>query len=193
MSKNNTGLIVAIVAVIAISAYLLYTMKHEGFAVHTGKPSNLPTGMYTIKNKNGVVLISDVFDTLMCNDFLLGRPFEPSKDSNWLLHRVAQSVYIFYKPSKKECLFTHPTDSLRSYFFPTCQGKSLCGLEQPDAYGEIDPESLRTYFMILQDPSGKYYIKSMKNDMYVCMSDKKISLVDQPTEECLFDIQPLDA
>ena len=181
-------IIFGIVAVIAVILLLVFRKSSEHF-VAMGKPAELADGVYMIENVNKLPLTSNIVDTVMCKDFLIGtHDAQPTPDKHWLLKRVASSVYILYKVGKKECLYTHPTNTVRSYFFPSCDTKNLCGLETPDTQGELDQDSLRTYFMILEHPSGKHYIKSMKNNKYLCMTKKQISFKNNPTDECLFDL-----
>ncbi len=181
-------IIFGIIAVIAVILLLVFRKSSEHFAA-MGKPAELADGVYMIQNVNKLPLTSNIVDTVMCKDFLIGtHDAQPTPDKHWLLKRVASSVYILYKVGKKECLYTHPTNTVRSYFFPSCDTKNLCGLETPDTQGELDQDSLRTYFMILEHPSGKHYIKSMKNNKYLCMTKKQISFKNNPTDDCLFDL-----
>ena len=186
--KTKTLLfVIAGVAAILIVALVVLSSK-EAFQ-NLGVPADVPDGVYTIRNNAGLSLTSNIIDPVQCNDFLIGQTY-PSSSTDWKLKRVAQGVYIFYKQGEKECMYTHPTDSLRSYFFPSCNTKNMCGLETPDYKGDLDKESLRTYFMLLKHPQGKYYIRSMKNNRYLKMTDKSLDFSDKPSEECLFDISP---
>jgi hypothetical protein len=181
-------IIFGVIAVIAVILIIVTKKSNENFAT-VGKPSQVPDGVYMINNIHNLPLTSNIIDTVMCKDFLIGtQDAQPTPDKHWLLKRVASSVYILYKVGKKECLYTHPTNTVRSYFFPSCDTKNLCGLETPDAQGELDQDSVRTYFMLLEHPSGKHYIKSMKNNKYLCMNKKQISFRTQPNDDCLFDL-----
>lgn len=152
---------------------------------------DLPDGVYQIKNKDGNVLASNIIDTVMCNDFLIGQPTSSDSSLDWKLKRVASGIYILYKDGEQECLYTHPGDEVRSYNIPgtNCDKQNLCGLETPDYRGELDPSSLRTYFMMLKDKDGKYAIKSMKNDKYLEMKNT-LSFQNTPTEYSMFTITP---
>ena len=127
----------------------------------------------------------------MCNDFLIGQPTSSDSSLDWKLKRVASGIYILYKDGEQECLYTHPGDEVRSYNIPgtNCDKQNLCGLETPDYRGELDPSSLRTYFMMLKDKDGKYAIKSMKNDKYLEMKNT-LSFQNTPTEYSMFTITP---
>lgn len=177
----------AVAGTILIIVLVYNKMRKEGFQ-NLAKPTVLPDGVYRITNTNNIPLTSNIVDTIMCNDFLIGAT-QPRKQLDWKLKRVAQSVYILYKQGEKECLYTSPADSLRSFYFPSCNTKNLCGLETPNHQGELDGESLRTYFMILQHPSGKYFIKSMKNDMYLKMTKDQLVFSKSPCPECLFSFK----
>ena len=184
-SYTTPLLLVSLTTIIVVSIILL--CKKEAFE-YMASTANLADGVYSITSKSGAVLTSNLIDTVMCKDFLIGQT-KPSSDNSWMLKRVAQGVYIFYKQGKKECLYTHPTNDIRSYFFPSCDTSNLCGLTEPDYKGQLDQDSLRTYFMILTNPQGKFFIKSMKNDKYLCMTNNQIKLLDSPDDNCLFDIK----
>jgi hypothetical protein len=170
-----------------ILGYLYISKSKESYKVHLGLPVDLPEGQYNILTSDQKPLASNLFTTVQCNDFLFGQT-KPSKETSWKLKRVAKGVFILMKPGEKECLYTSVDSSLRSYFFPNCNQPNLCGLPSTNSIGEIDQASLHTYFMILRNPDGKYYIKSMSNDKYICM-DGSLKLVEEPTEKCIFDIQ----
>lgn len=180
-------LLIAAIIVVALLTWWLST-NQESFQ-HFGLPADVQDGLYRITSMKGLPLTSNIIDTVMCKDFLIGQT-QHSKSTDWKLKRVAQGVYIFYKPGEKECMYTHPTNSIRSYYFPSCSSKNMCGLETPDYRGELDSDSLRTYFMILKHPKGKYYIKSMKNNKYVCMTNSELSFESKPNKNCLFSIAP---
>jgi hypothetical protein len=151
--------------------------------------AQIPDGTYFIKSGSNH-LASSIIDTVQCHDFMIGQTL-PSQQTAWQLQRVANGVYILFKPGKQECLYSSPANQLRSFFFPTCQGSNVCGMETPDWRGELDPDSLRTYFMILQNPDGKFYLKNMKNDKYVNMTSSKIFLSNKPQQSSLFEIIPV--
>jgi len=175
-----------LLVVIIVTIVLLYRQKEENFE-HVGMAADLEDGVYLVTSANdNRVLASNIVDTVQCKDFMLGQA-KPSADNAWMIQKVAQGVYIMYKPGKKECLYTSPAKELRSYFFPSCDSQNLCGLSTPDWKGELDGDSLRTYFMILQHPSGKYYIKSMLNNGYITMSKSRLQLLDEPATDSLFN------
>ena len=172
--------------VIVVSIVLL--LKNKEKFEHTGMAASLPDGNYKIVNvATGNVFANKIVDTVQCNDFMIGQP-QPPVSTVWNLKKVAEGVYKLQKPGDQECLYTSPQNTLRSYFFPGCKQTNLCGLDKPAYTGELDQDSLRTYFMILQHPSGNFYIRSMKNDMYVNMSDNKLYLTKGPTDNSLFQI-----
>jgi hypothetical protein len=178
----------AVVGALIILVIVYHMTKKEGFQ-NLGRSSDLPDCIYSIRSsKSKLPLSTNFVDLISCNDFTLGETKRPTK-VNWKLKRVAQSVYIFFKEGEKECLYTHASNTPRSYYFPSCDAKNLCGLETPTYEGTLDGDSLRTYFMILQHPSGKFYIKSMKNDMYLQMINDRPSFSKNPNENCLFDFK----
>ena len=187
MDSSTCMICIGLVIIICVTIVLIYRSKEESFE-HVGKAAQLPDGVYTITSADGNILKSSIIDTVQCKDFTLGQP-APSKSDSWLLKRVAGGVYILYKTGKHECLYSSPANQLRSYFFPSCDSQNLCGLETPDWKGELEGDSLRTYFMILQHPEGKYYLKNMQNDMYITMEKDSLLLTKQPTKNSLFDIQ----
>ena len=184
---NKKLICAGLILVIIITLYKLYKRTTESFAP-TVSSTFLPDGVYSITHSSGVPLVSSAIDTVMCKDFKID-PAATPQSVNWQLHRVAQSVYILYKPGKKECLYTNPANEVRSYSFPGCNTQNLCGLEKPDTQGELDKESLRTYFMVLKHGSGKHLLKSMKNDGYLCMKHGQVSFENSPSKDCLFDIR----
>ena len=180
--------------VIYIIARFLMSLKEETYAPieHLGAPVELADGVYSIKNSFGLALTSNIIDPVMCNDFLIGQPVT-KPGLNWMLKRVGPtSVYILYKEGEKECLYSHLGNEVRSFSFPaTCSSKNLCGLEAPSDYkGELDFNSMRTYFMLLQSPDGpnKVYIKSMKTGKFLEMTKDKLRLRDTPNKHALFTI-----
>lgn len=176
----------AIVAFLLLIIFTSHVSKKEHFQ-NIAKASDLVDGTYRIANRDGLPLTSNIITTVQCNDFLIGRT-KPSSSLDWKLKRVAQSVYILYKDGEKECLYAHPTNSVRSYLFSNCNSNNLCGLQTLNDRGELDKPSLRTYFMILEHPSGKFYIKNMKNDLFLQMTKNKLSFVNKPNEDCLFSV-----
>lgn len=187
MDFKTISIIIAIVFLIGCITYIFIQKSKEAFQTHLGTPVDLPEGQYNILTEDNKPLASNLFTTVQCNDFLFGKT-KPSIETSWKLKRVAKGVFILMKPGDKECLYTSPDNSLRSYFFPNCNQQNLCGLPKVNSTGDIDQASLHTYFMILKNPEGKYYIKSMSNDKYICMN-QHLTLVDQPTSNCIFTIQ----
>jgi len=175
---------------VLLAAVVFMQSRNETFR-HLGAPAELADGVYEIKNIYGNDLHTDLVDTVQCKSFMIGKPVRASQ-KGWKVKRVSSGVYILFKPNEEECLYVNSdSNQLRSYLLSSdagCQSKSLCGMQQPDEKGQLDKSSLQTYFMILQHPNGKYYVKNMKNDKFVMMSDRAIKLVTNPTEECLFTI-----
>jgi len=188
--ESCTWLICAGLLIVIVVSIVLLAKGTEKFQ-HVGMAATLPDGNYSIINvATSNQFASNIVDTVQCKDFMIGQR-QPPQTVGWNLKRVAEGVYKLNKPGDQECLYTSPQNTLRSYYFPGCQSKNLCGLDGPDYKGELDQDSLRTYFMILQHPTGHFYIKSMKNDMYVNMNDNKLYLSSQPTDNSLFSIMPL--
>jgi hypothetical protein len=184
---DNTQIIVVILVIVVGFCLYRLTQKSKEQYAFLGAPSNLSDGRYKIVSADGIPLNSDIIDTVQCKDFLIGKmPTHTTLD--WELKRVADSVYIFYKVGKKECLYSSPADEIRSYSFPSCDTQNLCGLETPDYKGELDVDSLRTYFMILRNPDGKFFIKNMKSNKYVCMTKKGLQYSTTVNDKCLFSI-----
>ena len=188
--KIKLSLVILSIIVILSTIFIIFKHKSSEYYNHFGIPSDIQEGLYNIINKNNIPLASNLITTVQCNDFLFNSTI-PTNDTAWKLKRVAKGIYILMKPSDKECLYTSPDNSIRSYYFPNCSNsKNLCGIPSIDYKGEIDEGSLHTYFMLLQNPDGKYYIKSMINDKYICMNNS-LSLVDEPTTDCIFTINKI--
>jgi hypothetical protein len=179
--------------------------------------ATLPDGLYRVESTKGLTLNSNILDVVQCNAQLIGRQ-TPSKELDWQLKRVAQGVYIFYKQNKRECMYTHPTNDVRSFYFQpsgapsytnntaqsvsyavdgtqimkeeTCNLHNLCGSETLNEDGDIDQNSLRTYFMILDAGNNTYYIKSMKNDGYLQLHSKGIDFTKSKKQASTFTITP---
>ena len=190
MDSQTCMICVGLLIIIVVTIILLSRTSGECFE-HVGQPvdaANLPDGTYRITNVDGLSLRSDLVDTVQCKDFLIGVQPGPNAFDGWQLQRVSSSVYKLLKPSGKECLYASPANQLRSFYFPSCDGANLCGLSKPDYKGELDGDSLRSYFMILQHPNGKFYLKNMRNNMYVTMTSNKLKMTRQPTTQSLFTI-----
>lgn len=182
-------ILAASVIIIFFAVVAYYCAKKESFT-HVGAPVDIPDGIYNILNQSNKPLASTAFTPIQCKQFMFSQA-TPSSETAWKIQRVAHGVFMFKKPSDQECMYTSPDNSIRSYVMNgTCASKSLCGLDKPTETGDLDERSLHTYYMILQHPNGKYYIKSMSNDLYLCMKDS-LSLVSEPTEDCLFSFQSL--
>ena len=187
MTHKNVFIALCATLIIYYIVRYMYRVDEEPFVhskKHFGAAVDLKDGVYSIKNAEGIDLRSDIIDPVMCNDFLIGQAIT-KPGLNWKLKRVGPtSVYILYKEGEKECLYSHLGDEVRSYSFPSsCSSKNLCGLETPSDYkGELDPNSMRTYFMLLQSPeaANKFYIKSMKTGKFLEMTKDKLRLSDTP-------------
>jgi len=164
--------------------------KFESFQ-HIALPatsSDLPDGTYIITSHGGINLASNYVTPVQCNNFLYNHPIKGSDKTSWTLQRVADGVYILKKPDGLECLYSNIDRTVRSYVFDTgCNKKNLCGTTKPSYTGNLDENSIHTYFMILKHPNNKYYIKSMSNDMYFTLSNNgTLTLRQEPTEDSLF-------
>ncbi len=195
--RNNKYLLISIALFIVICIVIYFKfIKNEHFE-HFGMAVDIPDGIYSITSTNDIELSSDKITPVICNDFEYRDNSQLSLDltKDWKLKRVAKGVYIFMKPNDRECLYTSADESIRTYQFSNCaskNSKSLCGVTQKTYDGNLDELSLHSYFMLLKSPEGKYYIKSMINDMYLCMNGNKLTLKQVPTMECLFNIQKVD-
>ncbi len=167
---------------------LLHFSSGESFD-YTGKGTNIPDGNYYISSAmSHLPLTSNIIDTIQCNDFLIGQT-EPSETNSWQLKRVAGSVYILFKNNQRECLYSSPANEVRSFFFEDCVSPNLCGAQSLDYRGELDSSSLHSYFMILQHPRGAFYIKNMKNGMFLEMTQDSLRFVKNVNKNCLFNIR----
>lgn len=213
----NVFLILVCLLVLAVVLYsVIRTLRTEKYG-YVELAASFPDGVYRVQSTDGLTLNSSILDVVQCNAQLIGRQ-EPSKELDWSLKRVAQGVYIFYKQNKQECMYTHPTNDVRSFFFQpsgapsyknntaqsvsyavdgtqivqeqTCNLQNLCGSETLNSDGEIDSNSLRTYFMILEAGNDTYWIKSMKNDGYLQLSPKGVTFTTQKKHATAFHITP---
>ena len=184
---NSKLAIIGAVLVVIIAVVVYYITKKESFQ-HFGIPTDIEDGAYNIISTKGVPLISSAFTPIQCKDFMF-RQSKPSADTAWKIQRVAHGVFMFKKPGDKECMYTSPDSSVRSYVINgSCMSKDICGSTKPTETGDLDERSLHTYFMILQNPEGKYYIKSMSNDKYLSMGTN-LKMLQEPDENSLFMFQ----
>ena len=154
--------------------------------------SELPTGNYIIKSKDGDILLnSTAFTPVQCNNFLFNPSMTPSKEEGWKLHLVSKGIYIFKKPNNKECLYAGLADKLKSYQLePSCsKKKNVCGLESLNYEKKLDPESKRTYFEVWKYPEG-FAIRNVENQKFICLNKNNVSFVDTISAQCLFTITP---
>jgi hypothetical protein len=176
------------IAIIALITAIVYVCARKESFPHVGVPVDMPDGTYNIISVSGKPLASTAFTPIQCKQFLFSQSI-PSSETAWNIKRVAHGIFMLKKPGDQECMYTSPDNSVRSYVMNgSCASKSLCGLDKPTETGDLDERSLHTYYMILQHPNGKYYIKSMSNDLFLCMKDT-LSMTNEPTEECLFTFQ----
>ena len=153
--------------------------------------------VYSIVNNNNKELISSAFTPIMCDNNILtnSSQFIPSDFKGWSLKNISKGIYIFEKPSKNECLYTHSTmnsnDSLRSYVIEgTCQKKNLCGSSEEDYTNHLDEQSLRTYFRIIKD-GDKFNIISVKNNQLICINDNGVSFKSTADDSCKFSFNKI--
>jgi hypothetical protein len=184
----NKKLLIAVAAIAIIAIIVYLSVKKEFYQEHTGVPVDIPDGVYNILNRNNKPLASTAVTPIQCKDYLFQHAV-PSKATAWRVQRVAHGVVMLKKPDDKECMYTSPDSSIRSYVINgSCNSKNVCGMTEPTSTGELDERSLHTYFMILQNPGGKHYIKSMSNDMYLSMDDS-LKLVSEPDDSSLFTFE----
>jgi hypothetical protein len=188
--ETSTTLLLISIAVIAIVLFTMCILKSESFQ-HIALPAStadLPDGTYIITSNSGINLASNYVTPVQCNNFLYNNPIKASNKTSWNLQRVADGVYMLKKPDGKECLYTNIDRTIRSFVFDSgCNKKNLCGVSKPSYTGNLDENSLHTYFMIMKHPNNKFYIKSMSNDMYFTLSSNgTLSLLKEPTEDSLF-------
>ena len=152
--------------------------------------ATFPSGNYIIKNKkDGILLNSIAFTPVQCNNFLINYKPVPNSSEGWKLHEVSKGIYIFKKPSGKECLYASIGDTLKSYQLePSCtKNANVCGLESLDYEKKLDPNSSRTYFEVWKYPEG-YAIRNVDNKKFICIKEGKVTFSDIISQECLFNI-----
>lgn len=157
-------------------------------------PATLPDGMYSIKSKDGdVMLSSETFTPVQCTSFKYSPtvPTEEDKKAGWKLHSVSKGIYMIQKPNGMECLYASIGDSLRSYQLSEgCKTKNVCGLESLDYEKKLDPYSKRTYFEISQYPLG-YALRNVENNSFVCIVGGKATFSNSLTPNCYFKIEKI--
>ncbi len=188
--ETSTILLLVTLAILLLVILSMCVLKYESFQ-HVGLPAftaDLPDGTYMITSKDGINLASNYVTPVQCNNFLYNDPIKGSKKTSWNLQRVADGIYMLKKPDGLECLYTNIDKTVRSFAFDTgCNKKNLCGTAKPTYTGNLDENSLHTYFMILKHPNNKFYIKSMSNDMYFTLAPNgDLTLLQEPTEDSLF-------
>lgn len=194
MNKN----IIIILALLAFLYFFVFdNKKAESFAID--ELADIPVTdddglkiLYSIKNKDNKDLVSSAFTPVMCNTVLIHNPNQliPPQEKGWNLKMISKGIYVFEKPSQKECLYASQ-DSLKSYATENCNHKSLCGLETLDFQNSIDENSLRTYFRIIKLNTGKYYIISVKTNKYVCINKNGVDMLTTPNEYCEFSFDKI--
>jgi hypothetical protein len=150
-------------------------------------PAELSEGHYTITSVNGDVPLNSIaFTPVQCNTILFNSKLQPSNQQGWNLTHVSKGIYIFKKPSGKECLYASIGNTLKSYLLSDgCNQTNVCGLEDLDYKKELDPYSKRTYFEVWQYPEG-YAIKNVETQQFICLQEGKISFSSIVTPNCLF-------
>jgi hypothetical protein len=195
MNKN----ILIILALVILIIYFFIYNKQESFAlnelVDLETDINGQKIIYNIKNIDGKDLISSAFTPVDCNTVMIKsqKEFIPPNEKGWILKKISKGIYVFEKPSKKECLYAYSgynENSLRSYSTTNCNHQSLCGLDTLDFKNSIDENSLRTYFRIVKKGNG-YNIISVKNNLYVCLNNEGVTLQSSPDKYCEFNIEKL--
>jgi hypothetical protein len=187
---------VIIIIVLLVFLYLVWGGKEtESFAIDEladmETDSNGSKIIYSVTNDKGKELVSSAFTPVMCDTVLINSPTQliPKTEKGWSLKMISKGIYVFEKPSQKECLYAHSgynEDSLRSYATENCNHRSLCGLETLDFENSIDENSLRTYFRIIKLDNNKFNIISVKNNKYVCLNDKGVYMKTTPDQNCQF-------
>jgi hypothetical protein len=198
MGKN-----IILYIILAIVIYFLFIKGKEYFQLsdlvtiqttENGKPI-----VYNVTNSQGFELVSSAFTPVMCNNWIITNQskFLHPLQKGWVLQEVqgAPGVYIFNKPQMNECLYTHYTmdkrDEVRSYLKEgSCVKTSLCGDTSLNYQGELDENSLRTYFRLVKAPQGNYII-SVKNNEYLCIDGGKVSFKTSPDASCQFTFNKL--
>jgi hypothetical protein len=198
MGKN-----IILYIILAIVIYFLFVKGKEYFQLsdlvtiqttENGKPI-----VYNVTNSQGLELVSSAFTPVMCNNWIITNQskFLHPLQKGWVLQEVqgAPGVYIFNKPQMNECLYTHYTmnkpDEVRSYLKEgSCIKTSLCGDTSLNYQGELDENSLRTYFRLVKAPQGNYII-SVKNNEYLCIDAGKVSFKSSPDASCQFTFNKL--
>jgi len=184
-----------IIIIIVLLIFLYYVWGGKGtesFAIDEladiETDSNGSKIIYSVTNQMGKELVSSAFTPVMCNTVLINSPNQliPKTEKGWTLKMISKGIYVFEKPSQKECLYAH-LDSLKSYATENCNHRSLCGLETLDFEGTIDENSLRTYFRIVKLDNGKYNIISVKNNKYICLNKEGVSMKTTPDANCQFN------
>lgn len=161
---------------------------------NTGSPAILEDGIYSIKSKDGnIMLSSQTFTPVQCTSFKYKPtlPTEEDKKSGWKLHTVTKGIYMIQKPDGMECLYASIGDSLRSYQLSEgCKTKNVCGLESLDYEKKLDPYSKRTYFEIIQNRDG-FVLRNVENNKFVCIVNGTATFSNSVTPNCFFKIEKI--
>jgi len=159
-----------------------------------GMPAKFNDGVYAIYNYENTSLTSSAFTPIQCNNFEIGVS-KPSPQKDWLLKMIdeKQAVYQLFKPTQNECLYAGIDNQLKSYFWneANCgKRKNICGLEELNSFGELDEQSMPTYFKLVYntDKTG-VLIQSMDSKRYVSLSKDQVTMKDTPDLSCIFRIQ----
>ncbi len=153
---------------------------------------NFGDGIYAIKNYQSIDLTSAAFTPVQCNNFVIGTS-RPSTETNWRIKNIVgqPGVIQLVKPQGNECLFAGLDNQLKSYFWSdaSCPKRTnLCGLDTSDYRGDLDPQSMPTYFRILNSSTGGYLIQSLETNKFICLQNNQVSMQVNPNSTCVFSI-----
>jgi hypothetical protein len=171
-----------------IAILLVFMQGKETFQLYYNL-AEIAEGNYIVETKSGKRLMSTAVTPVLCDNFLIANSSSlPKKqEDGWKLKQVTKGVYMFFKPTLEECLYVGNNNELRSMAPINCPKQNLCGLEKLNYKGELDNQNdYRSYFRLTKADNNGVYIISNNNNMYVCINETGVGMVNKPSENCVF-------
>ena len=185
---TNKWVVVTCVIIVTILALQQVTKEHFDPLQNI---VNLPTGIYTMANRFGVVNSESFHSTPLVTTNLLTHQGSSSPFSNkWAFKRVTDGVYLIRKPRANlqgaECLYSSTDHSVRGYIV---SDPNICGMDTLNDQNQLDPYSIRLYFKLSNADDGTVVIQSLQNNMYLTFNGTELSLSPVLNESGYFMIQ----
>ncbi len=179
-----------VIACLAIVTVLILNRVSEEEHFQFSKAIQLPTGIYTLSNRYGIVS-SGSFNSipLVTTNLLTQQGTSSPFSKQWAFKRVTDGVYLIRKPRANlqgaECLYSSSDNTVRGYIV---SDPAICGMDTLNYENQLDPYSIRLYFKVTEANNGMIIIQSLQNNWYLSYNGNTLSLSPVLSEECYFSI-----